>query len=81
MIFEVPSVLISSVVCVKTCKYFILTKRKIVKWKIMENLEKTAFIELCFFFIDLLAFELGRLCPGVEICVSFFANQGAGVLH
>ena len=37
---------------------------------------KTAFIELCFFFIDLLAFELGKLCQGVGIFVSFFSPGG-----
>ena len=37
---------------------------------------KTAFIELCFFFIDLLAFEPGKLCPGVGIFVSFFRPGG-----
>ena len=36
----------------------------------MEIWKETAFIELCSFFIDLLAFELGRLCPGVGIFVS-----------
>ena len=30
-------------------------------WKIWNE---TAFIELCSFFIDLLAFEQGKLCPG-----------------
>ena len=39
-----------------------------------------AFIELCFFFIDLLAFEQGKLSPGVGIFVSFF-DPGAGVLR
>ena len=42
----------------------------------MENWKKTAFIELCFFFIDLFAFELGKLCPGVGIFVSFFRPGG-----
>ena len=41
----------------------------------MENLEKkTTFIELCFFFLDLLAFELGKLCPGVGICFVFLTR-------
>ena len=47
-------------------------------WKIWKE---TAFIELCSFFIDLLAFELGKLCPGVGILVSFFSTPGARVLH
>ena len=38
-------------------------------WKIWKE---TAFIELCSFFIDPLAFEQGKLCPGVGIFVSFF---------
>ena len=38
-------------------------------WKIWKE---TAFIELCSFSIDLLAFEQGKLCPGVGIFVSFF---------
>ena len=33
-------------------------------------------IELCSFFIDLSAFEPGKLCPGVEILVSFFRPGG-----
>ena len=51
----------------------------------MENYGKfgkklVAFIELCSFFIDILAFELGKLCPGVGILFRFF-DPGAGVLH
>ena len=38
-------------------------------WKIGKE---TAFIELCSFFVDLLAFEQGKLCLGVGIFVSFF---------
>ena len=38
-------------------------------WKIWKE---TAFIKLCSSFIDLLAFELGKLCPGVGIFASFF---------
>ena len=39
----------------------------------MENLERNCFYR---FFIDLLAFELGKLCPGVRIFVSFFRPVG-----
>ena len=46
-------------------------------WKIWKE---TAFIELCSFFIDLLAFEQGKLCPWVGVFVSFF-YPGAGVLR
>ena len=42
-------------------------------WKIWKE---TAFIELCSFFIDFLAFEQGKLCPGVGIFVSFFLTWG-----
>ena len=45
----------------------------------MGNLE-TALVELCSFFIDILAFELGKLCPGVGILFPFF-DPGAGVLN
>ena len=34
--------------------------------------KETAFIELCSFFIDILAFELGKLCPGVGTSFRFF---------
>ena len=46
-------------------------------WKIWKE---TAFIELCSFYIDLLAFEQGKLCPGVGIFVSFI-DPGAGALR
>ena len=38
-------------------------------WRIWKE---TAFIELCSFVIDLLAFEQSKLFPGVGIFVSFF---------
>ena len=43
----------------------------------MESWKETAFIECCFF-IDLLAFKQGKLCPGVGF-VSFF-DPGKAVL-
>ena len=47
----------------------------------MENLERNCFYRIMFLFsIDILAFELGKLCPGVGTFVSFF-DQGARVLH
>ena len=50
----------------------------------MDNYEKfgkeTAFIELCSFFIDILTFELSKLCPGWGFLFHFF-DPGAGVLH
>ena len=42
----------------------------------MENLERNCFYKLYSFFIDLLAVELGKLCPGVGIFASFFQSGG-----
>ena len=43
----------------------------------MENFErKYAPIELWSYFIDILAFELGRLCPGLGILFRFFRPGG-----
>ena len=44
--------------------------------KLWEIWKETAFIKLCSFFIDLLAFELGKLCPGVGIFASCFRPGG-----
>ena len=45
----------------------------------MENFErKYALIELWSYFIDILAFELGKLCPGVGILFRFFRPGGRG---
>ena len=47
----------------------------------MKNFERRyAPIELWSYFIDILTFELGKLCPGVGILFRFSA-PGAGVLH
>ena len=47
----------------------------------MENFErKYAPFELWSYFIDILAFELGKLCPGVGILFGF-SDPWAGVLH
>ena len=46
-------------------------------WKIWKE---TAFIESYSFFIDLSAFELGKLFPGVGFLFRFF-DPGTGVLH
>ena len=47
----------------------------------MENFErKYAPIELWSYFIDILAFELGKLCLGMGILFGF-SDPGAGVLH
>ena len=42
-------------------------------WKVWKE---TAFVKLCSFLIDLLAFELGKLCPGVGIFSSSFFRPG-----
>ena len=65
--------------CIKTCEYLIITIKENCQ---IENYGKklVAFVELCSFFIDYLAFELGKLCPGVWILFCFF-DPGAGVLH
>ena len=49
----------------------------------MENFErKYALIELWSYFIDILAFELGKLYPGVRWGFCFvFSDPGAGALH
>ena len=46
----------------------------------MENLERNCFYRIMFLFIDIVAFELGKLCPGVGIFVSFF-DPGVRILH
>ena len=46
----------------------------------MEIWRETALIELCSFFIDILAFELSKSCPGVGILFRFF-RPGGGVLY
>ena len=54
-------------------------KRKLSNGQLWKIWKETAFIKLCSFFIDLLEFELGKLCPGVGIFASFF-DPGAGIL-
>ena len=47
----------------------------------MENFErKYAPIELWSYFIDILAFELGKLCPGVGILFLFSDPGGGGMV-
>ena len=46
----------------------------------MENLERNCSYTIMFLLIDILAFELGKLCPGVGILFNFFEPE-AGVLH
>ena len=42
----------------------------------MENLERNCFYKIIFLFIDLLVFELGKLCLGVGIFASFLQPGG-----
>ena len=64
--------------CIDTCEYVILTiKSNGQLWKIWKE---AALIELFSFFIDILVFELGKLCPGMGILFSCL-DPGAGVLH
>ena len=60
--------------CRNTWEFLILTIKKNLSngqlWKISKE---TALIELCPLFIDILAFELSKLC--------FFDPGGGGVLH
>ena len=44
--------------------------------KLCKIWKETAFIKLCSFFIDLLAFELGKLCPRVRIFALLFRPGG-----
>ena len=47
----------------------------------MENFERNCSCRIMVLFhIDILTFELGKLCPGVGILFPFF-YPGAGVLH
>ena len=55
----------------KTCEYSILTIKENCQWKIWKE---TALIELCSFFIDILAFEPVKLCPGVGILLHFLTR-------
>ena len=40
----------------------------------MEIWKETALIELCFLFVDILAFELGKLC---RLCIVLFFRPGS----
>ena len=59
--------------------YYHDEKRKLSNGQLWTIWEETAFTELCSFFIDLLAFELDKLCPGVGIFVSFFRPGGRSI--
>ena len=51
-------------------------KRKLSNGQLWKIWKETAIIQLCSFFIDILAFELGKLCPGGLDFVSFFLPGG-----
>ena len=55
-------------------------KRKLSNGQLWKIWKETAFIKLCSFFIDLLEFELGKLCSGVGILLCF-VDPEVGVLH
>ena len=51
-------------------------KGKLSNWQWWEIWKETAFIELCSFFIDPLAFKLGKLCPGGGDFCFVFSTRG-----
>ena len=75
MIFELSSN--SNGINRKCC---IKIKEKLSNGQLWKIRKKTALIELWSYFIDILAFEPGKLCPGVGILFRFF-DPRAGVLH
>ena len=75
--FKLQTVSISSVVLYKDLKIlYSHEKRKLSNGQLWKIWKKTTFIELCFFFLDLLAFELGKFCPGVGTFVLFLRPGG-----
>ena len=52
-------------------------KRKFSNGQLWKIWKETALIELWSYFIDILAFEPGKLCPGIEILFSF-STRGRG---
>ena len=46
-------------------------RRKLSNGQLLKTWKETALVELCFFFIDILAFEPDKLCPGVGILFRF----------
>ena len=70
--------------CINTWEYLGILdshdKRKLSNGQLWKFWKETAVIELCSLSIDILAFELGKLCPGVRILFRFFDTE-AGVLH
>ena len=51
-------------------------KRKLSNGQLWKIWKETALIELWSYFIDILAFEPGKLCPGVGILFRFFRPGG-----
>ena len=62
----------------RNCIYILYSheKRKLSNGQIWKIWKETAFIELRSSFIDLLAFEVGKSCPGVGIFASFCRPGG-----
>ena len=75
-VFKVQTVLVLTVVQIRANTLFPRKKKIVRLWKLWKIWKENAFIELCSFSIDLLAFELGKLCPGVGISVSFVRPGG-----
>ena len=55
-------------------------KRKLSNGQSWKIWKETALTELWSYFINILAFERGKLCPGWGFCFIFF-DPGVGVLH
>ena len=51
-------------------------KRKLSNGQSWKIWKETALIELWSYFIDILPFELGKLCPGVGTLFRFFLTRG-----
>ena len=52
-------------------------KRKLSNGQLLEIWKETALTELCSFFIDIVAFEIDKLCLGWGFCL-VFSTQGGG---
>ena len=82
MIFELSSnYCIFAVLILTVAKLRILyshDKRKLSNGQLWKIWKETALIEICSFFIDILAFELSKLCPEVGILFRSF-DPGAEV--
>ena len=62
--------------CIRTCEHFILTTKENCQTDNYGKFGKKLLVELCSFFIDILAFELGKLCQRMGILFRFFRPGG-----